>query len=65
MWRQVEDGRGYVMHHLIDFGDCFGSVWGGSAQAAWRLVRFLPVEAVVRQLMPGYGVLASKPAPPA
>jgi hypothetical protein len=36
MWRQTEGGRGYVMHHLLDFGDCFGSVWGGSAQEAWR-----------------------------
>jgi hypothetical protein len=36
MWRETADGRGYVMHHLIDFGDCFGSIWSGSAQAAWR-----------------------------
>jgi hypothetical protein len=36
MWRQTDGGRGYVMHHLLDFGDCFGSLWGGSAQEAWR-----------------------------
>lgn len=32
-----------------------------TAQAAWRLARFLPVETIVRQMMPGYGLLASKP----
>jgi hypothetical protein len=36
MWHPTGSERGYVMHHLIDFGDCFGSVWGGSAQEAWR-----------------------------
>lgn len=36
MWRETAPGRGYVMHHLIDFGDCFGSIWRGPAQEAWR-----------------------------
>ena len=36
MWRETEGGQGYVMHHLIDFGDCFGSIWGGPAQESWR-----------------------------
>jgi hypothetical protein len=36
MWRETDGQRGYVMHHLIDFSDCFGSIWGGSVQAARR-----------------------------
>lgn len=36
MWRATEPGQGYLMHHLLDFGDCFGSVWGGSAAEARR-----------------------------
>jgi hypothetical protein len=27
MWIQAEAGQGFVRHNLIDFGDCFGSVW--------------------------------------
>lgn len=27
MWVAGDDGRGYVQHHIIDFGDCFGSLW--------------------------------------
>jgi len=27
MWMEVGNGRGYVQHHYIDFGDCFGSLW--------------------------------------
>jgi hypothetical protein len=36
MWRESAGGRGYVLHHLLDFGDCFGSLWSGAAQSAWR-----------------------------
>lgn len=37
MWREVRGaGRGYVMHHLVDFGDCFGSVWAGPVEEARR-----------------------------
>jgi hypothetical protein len=37
MWRETDSaGRGYVMHHLLDFGDCFGSVWGVPAEEARR-----------------------------
>jgi hypothetical protein len=36
MWRELAPGHGYVMHHLLDFGDCFGSIWTGSAQEVWR-----------------------------
>ena len=31
-----------------------------AARAVWRLVRFLPVEAVAKYFLPGYGLLASK-----
>lgn len=27
MWIETTEGRGYVRHNVIDFGDCFGSVW--------------------------------------
>jgi hypothetical protein len=27
MWIETSGGQGYVRHNLIDFGDCFGSVW--------------------------------------
>ncbi len=36
MWRESAGGQGYVLHHLLDFGDCFGSIWGGTARSAWR-----------------------------
>lgn len=26
-WQEVGEGTGYVRHNVIDFGDCFGSVW--------------------------------------
>jgi len=26
-WVETEDGRGYVRHNMIDFGDSFGSLW--------------------------------------
>ncbi len=26
-WMEVTKGRGYIRHNVIDFGDCFGSVW--------------------------------------
>lgn len=26
-WVQTGEGRGYVRHYLVDFGDCFGTVW--------------------------------------
>jgi hypothetical protein len=36
MWIETAPGQGYVRHHLLDFGDCFGSLWEGPAQQAWR-----------------------------
>ncbi|PKN59402.1 MAG: hypothetical protein CVU56_00735 [Deltaproteobacteria bacterium HGW-Deltaproteobacteria-14] len=27
MWIATAQGRGFVRHHYIDFGDCFGSLW--------------------------------------
>jgi hypothetical protein len=27
MWIETEDGRGYVRHNMMDFGDSFGSLW--------------------------------------
>lgn len=27
MWKEGEDKLGYIQHHYIDFGDCFGSLW--------------------------------------
>ncbi len=36
MWIESGDGRGYVRHHLLDFGDCFGSLWVGPAEQTWR-----------------------------
>ena len=26
-WHEVSPGMGYIRHNMIDFGDCFGSVW--------------------------------------
>lgn len=36
MWLETSPRRGFVMHHLLDFGDCFGSIWHGSAPETWR-----------------------------
>jgi hypothetical protein len=36
MWIDTGGGRGFVRHNLLDFGDCFGSLWEGSVQQAWR-----------------------------
>lgn len=27
MWVETDKGRGYIKHHYIDWGDCFGSLW--------------------------------------
>jgi hypothetical protein len=27
MWIETGEGQGYVRHGVIDFGDCFGSIW--------------------------------------
>jgi len=27
MWHADDSKRGYIQHHYIDFGDCFGSLW--------------------------------------
>lgn len=27
MWMSTDGDRGYVRHNVIDFGDCFGSIW--------------------------------------
>jgi hypothetical protein len=36
MWLETGAGKGFVMHHLLDFGDCFGSVWQLSVQGMRR-----------------------------
>ena len=36
MWIETAPGMGFVRHHLLDFGDCFGDLWDGPAQQAWR-----------------------------
>lgn len=36
MWIETAPGVGYVRHHLLDFGDCFGHLWVGPAELAWR-----------------------------
>ncbi|HEY6560356.1 MAG TPA: hypothetical protein VI072_23895 [Polyangiaceae bacterium] len=28
LWRRLADGRGYVRHAFIDWGDCLGQLWG-------------------------------------
>ncbi len=28
LWQRISDGRGYVRHAFIDWGDCFGQLWG-------------------------------------
>lgn len=36
-WIEVAPGRGYVRHHLIDFGDCFGVTRPGDPRLSRRL----------------------------
>ncbi|HTV25560.1 MAG TPA: hypothetical protein VMG12_42985 [Polyangiaceae bacterium] len=36
MWIETGPGVGFVRHHLLDFGDCFGHIWAGPAELAWR-----------------------------
>ena len=36
MWIETSPGLGFVRHHLLDFGDCFGHLWLGPAELAWR-----------------------------
>lgn len=36
MWRETAPGVGFVMHHFLDFSDCFGSLWGASVEEARR-----------------------------
>jgi hypothetical protein len=36
MWIETAPGIGFVRHHLLDFGDCFGHLWVGPAELAWR-----------------------------
>jgi hypothetical protein len=36
MWQEVSPGTGFVMHYIIDFGDCFGSLWGSVQEARRR-----------------------------
>jgi hypothetical protein len=36
MWIETSPGMGFVRHHLLDFGDCFGHLWLGAAELAWR-----------------------------
>jgi hypothetical protein len=36
MWIETAPGMGFVRHHLLDFGDCFGHLWVGPAELAWR-----------------------------
>jgi hypothetical protein len=36
MWIETAPGVGFVRHHLLDFGDCFGHIWVGPAELAWR-----------------------------
>lgn len=36
MWIETAPGVGFVRHHLLDFGDCFGHLWVGPAELAWR-----------------------------
>jgi hypothetical protein len=36
MWIEANERQGYVRHHLLDFGDCFGSIWAGPVEQARR-----------------------------
>jgi hypothetical protein len=36
MWVETRPGQGYVRHHLLDFGDCFGTFAGPNATVVKR-----------------------------
>jgi hypothetical protein len=36
MWVETRPGQGYVRHHLLDFGDCFGTFAGSNATVVKR-----------------------------
>jgi hypothetical protein len=36
MWIETRPGEGYVRHHLLDFGDCFGTFAGATATIVKR-----------------------------
>jgi hypothetical protein len=36
MWVETRPGEGYVRHHLLDFGDCFGTFAGATATIVKR-----------------------------
>jgi hypothetical protein len=36
MWIETSNGLGFVRHHLLDFGDCFGAMGHQSPQSIWR-----------------------------
>jgi hypothetical protein len=36
MWIETRPGQGYVRHHLLDFGDCFGTFAGANATVVKR-----------------------------
>jgi hypothetical protein len=36
MWIETRPGQGYIRHHLLDFGDCFGTFAGANAMVVKR-----------------------------